>query len=123
VPYLILQPLIENAIRHGVSKNPGAGVIRIEARLREEKLHVTISDNGPGITAPTRSAGGGVGLENTKARLEQAYAGRSELGLRRAGERGTIVELSLPAPAQKEISADEPQEIAVPQIPRLPQGA
>jgi hypothetical protein len=63
-----------------------------------------------------------VGLENTKARLEQAYAGRSELGLRRAAERGTIVELSLPV-AQKEISADEPQEIAVPQIPRLPQGA
>jgi signal transduction histidine kinase len=123
VPYLILQPLIENAIRHGVSKNPGAGVIRIEARLRVERLDVTITDNGPGIATSARPAGCGVGLENTRARLLQAYSGRSELRLRRAGERGTIVELSLPTSAQKQITADEPQEIAVPQIPRLPQGA
>jgi len=123
VPYLILQPLIENAIRHGVSKNPGAGIIRIEARLRGEKLYVTIADNGPGILTPARPTGGGVGLENTRARLEQAYAGRSELRLKRTAERGTIAELSLPVGEQKEITVDEPQKIAVPQIPRLPQGA
>lgn len=123
VPYLILQPLIENAIRHGVSKNPGAGTVRIEARVREKKLCVTIVDNGPGISTPARTVGGGVGLENTRARLEQAYGGRSELRLRRAGERGTIVELTLPVPAPKEITADEPRQVAVPQIPRLPQGA
>ena len=123
VPYLILQPLVENAIRHGISKNVGAGSIRIESRLREERLYVTITDNGPGIKTLARTAGGGVGLENTRARLEQAYPGRFELRLRQAGEHRTIVELSLPVQAHREITADEPQEFTVREVPRLPQGA
>jgi signal transduction histidine kinase len=123
VPYLILQPLVENAVRHGVSKNVGQGTIHIEARLNGAQLRVTISDNGPGIAdSPSRLRGGGVGLDNTRARLAQAYPGKSQLRLARAGERGTIVELTLPVPSTNELPADEPQPFAVPQIPRLPQG-
>lgn len=74
VPNLILQPLVENAIRHGVSLRATAGVITITAVRAEGVLEILIHDDGPGLRpGATQGAGDGIGLSNTRARLAQLY--------------------------------------------------
>jgi two-component system, LytTR family, sensor kinase len=75
VPHMILQPLVENAIRHGIAPRAQPGVIRIVARGRRNMLDLEVTDDGAGMP-PGRSANGGVGLANTRARLEQMYGER-----------------------------------------------
>jgi two-component system LytT family sensor kinase len=77
VPSLILQPLVENAVKHGVDKISGRGKIRIQARREVERLVLTVSDNGPGPSLSGSQLNGerdvetGVGLQNIRQRLEQ----------------------------------------------------
>jgi signal transduction histidine kinase len=75
VPNLILQPLVENAIRHGVSLRATAGLISISAALEEGVLQIRVRDDGPGVRpgAAPQGAGDGIGLSNTRARLAQLY--------------------------------------------------
>jgi LytS/YehU family sensor histidine kinase len=74
VPRLILQPLVENAIKHGVSPKPGAGLVQITARRKGENLWIEVSDNGVGLSAGARARlRSGVGLSNTRDRLECLY--------------------------------------------------
>ena len=73
VPSMILQPLVENAIRHGVEKMTEPGRIEIEALLEGATLVLRVSDNGPGERSRAGASSGGVGLRNTRARLEQLY--------------------------------------------------
>ena len=74
VPRLILQPLVENAIKHGVSPLPGAGLVQIAARRRGDTLWVEVSDNGVGLSAGARARlRSGIGLSNTRDRLECMY--------------------------------------------------
>jgi two-component system, LytTR family, sensor kinase len=74
VPRLILQPLVENAIKHGVSPKPGAGLVQISTRRQGQKLWIEISDNGVGLSAGARARlRSGVGLSNTRDRLEVLY--------------------------------------------------
>jgi LytS/YehU family sensor histidine kinase len=83
VPNMILQPLVENAIRHGIAPNARPGVIEIAARRRQGFLQLTVSDNGQGFTEVAASQRkDGVGLSNTKARLLQQYGSSSSLVLR-----------------------------------------
>ena len=109
VPNLVLQPLVENAVMHGVAKVEGAGRIEIRARRAGDDVVITVRDNGPGIdaaittdgngslTSPRAAGGtGGVGLSNTRARLEQLYGSDQHLALRRAGQTGTVAEIVLP---------------------------
>jgi two-component system, LytTR family, sensor kinase len=70
VPTFVLQPLVENAIRHGIAKRTEAGRIEIAARRAGDRLVLTVADDGPG---PNGSGNGGVGLANTRARLEHLY--------------------------------------------------
>lgn len=74
VPNLILQPLVENAIRHGISRRMASGTIEVSAKRQDGSLHITIYDDGPGLK---RDDGlktvEGVGLSNTRARLSQLY--------------------------------------------------
>jgi signal transduction histidine kinase len=95
VPNLILQPLVENAFKHGIGNLEGAGYIAIEARREDERLLLSVRDNGPGIDG-VGSATEGVGLRNTRARLEQLYGSDQSLLLRSPEEGGLIVEISLP---------------------------
>ncbi|MFL6245614.1 MAG: sensor histidine kinase [Thermoanaerobaculia bacterium] len=93
VPNLILQPIVENALEHGVNRAAGEGQITIAARRDGERLVLSVRDNGPGIDAQNES---GVGLANTRARLEQLYGDRAMLALRNADGGGTLAEIALP---------------------------
>ncbi|HEV2719450.1 MAG TPA: histidine kinase [Thermoanaerobaculia bacterium] len=87
VPHFILQPLVENAIEHG-----NAGVLEIAARRDGNRLIVSVRDHGPGVG----SAPAGVGLGNTRARLEELYRGAASFALREAEGGGAIAEIVMP---------------------------
>jgi signal transduction histidine kinase len=96
VPRLILQPLVENAIKHGVSPKPGAGLVQIATRRQGANLWIEISDNGVGLSAGARARlRSGVGLSNTRDRLECLYgtAHRIEFS---DDTRGLAVRLEIP---------------------------
>ncbi len=95
VPTLILQPLVENAIRHGIEPQPVPGHIAIRAHRKEEKLVLSVRDNGVGMKKPG-TASEGIGLANTKARLQTLYGPRARLILNTASDGGCLVEMELP---------------------------
>jgi two-component sensor histidine kinase len=94
VPFFILQPLVENAIHHGISSHAGAGRVEIGARREGDRLVLTVSDDGPGIV--TTDAQRGIGLANTKARLEELYGRSQRLELSRPDHGGFQVLVSIP---------------------------
>ena len=101
VPNLILQPLVENAIKHGVSKLPNSAVGRVQVtgRRDEDTVTITVRDNGPMLADSSSLEGpGGVGLRNTRARLAQLYGPEHTLTLAPApaGEGGVVATLTLP---------------------------
>jgi two-component system, LytTR family, sensor kinase len=97
VPSLLLQPLVENAIRHGISQRPGRGVVRVEAEaVGGEWLELRVLDTGPGVESTPSVDGTGVGLANTRARLEQLYGGRQVLTLVSRAEGGACATVRLP---------------------------
>lgn len=96
VPRLILQPLVENAIKHGVSPRSGNGLIQISARVREGALWIEVKDNGVGLTGAARSRlHSGVGLSNTRARLECLYGNAHRLEFSE-GTEGLAVQVQIP---------------------------
>jgi two-component system, LytTR family, sensor kinase len=108
VPNLILQPIVENAIKHGVSKLPNAVVGRVEvtARREDELVVLTVRDNGPPLAdAEALSRIGGVGLRNTRARLEQLYGPEHTLTLAAIPEGGVVAELTLPYHTRADLRA------------------
>lgn len=104
VPSLILQPLVENAIKHGVSENKSGGEVRISAKLGnaqgEMLLKLSVFDTGAGKKAVKRKDGAGVGLKNVRDRLSSYYGRKAELTLDRDTDIGTTAEISLPLKAQ-----------------------
>lgn len=93
VPNLILQPIVENALEHGVNRAAGDGQIAVASRRDGGRLLLTVRDNGPGLDAQNVS---GVGLANTRARLEQLYGTAAALTLQNAEGGGVIAEIALP---------------------------
>jgi LytS/YehU family sensor histidine kinase len=97
VPGLILQPIVENALRHGVGSRPGPGRIEIHAARENGRLVIHVRDDGPGLPNGTPPAEGtGIGLDNTRARIEQLYGPEARLELRNAEAGGAEVSLSIP---------------------------
>jgi LytS/YehU family sensor histidine kinase len=97
VPNLILQPLVENAIRHGIGKRLTAGVLEISARRENGRLQLEVRDDGPGLPENWPHASGkGIGLANTRARLRQLYGEAQEFKLCNAESGGTIATLLIP---------------------------
>jgi sensor histidine kinase YesM len=97
VPNLMLQPLVENAIRHGIAPRRHPGRLEIRARRQQEQLHLEIRDNGPGLSlgAPA-GARQGVGLANTRARLQQLYGQAHRFAIGNVPDGGLAVTLVLP---------------------------
>jgi len=97
VPHLILQPLVENAIRHGINQHAAPGRIEIHARARHDKLCLQVRDNGPGLPAGGAAAvKDNLGLSNTRQRLRQLYGASQSLALSSAPGGGLLVTLELP---------------------------
>lgn len=97
VPNLLLQPLVENAIRHGIGRRQEAGRIEIVASRHSDRLDIRIRDDGPGLPeGPETALRAGVGLANTTARLEQLYPGAHHFELRNLAEGGLEVGLEIP---------------------------
>ena len=97
VPSFLLQPLVENAIRHGIAPRSEPGRIHVVARRENGDLDLLIQDNGRGFPAGASTAMlEGLGLGNTRARLEQLYGTAHRLDLSNAPEGGAVVHLSFP---------------------------
>jgi two-component system, LytTR family, sensor kinase len=94
LPNLLLQPLVENAIRHGIARKVGSGTIELAARRLGDRLILQVRDDGPGLTNGPRVDG--VGLANTRKRLEQIYNSEQSLDLRNAPNGGLVATVSLP---------------------------
>ena len=95
VPALVLQPLVENAIRHGIEPKTTEGVVVLSARRQPAALLLTVRDNGVGIQQ--LSNGDGIGLANTRARLQELYGNRAHLTMTSPAEGGCSIELEIPA--------------------------
>lgn len=99
VPNLILQPIVENAIRHGIARQTNSGRITIRAFKKRERLVMQVEDNGPGLSTNGNSnrPSEGIGLNNTRARLQQFYGDDYQLEIANSSGQGVIVTLEVPA--------------------------
>jgi sensor histidine kinase YesM len=109
IPALVIQPLVENAIKHGISESVSGGEVRISARLQEadEKetgtvVVICVSDTGTGVpdSALARRRTRGVGLSNIEQRLQRYGSAVPPLTIQSAPGVGTIVEIRIPIPAK-----------------------
>jgi hypothetical protein len=96
VPTLVMQPLVENALEHGVAPHARPGVIEIAASRTANALTIRVRDNGNGLSEREGRVKSGVGLANTRGRLRQLYGDRSRLTLANAVGGGLEVILEMP---------------------------
>jgi signal transduction histidine kinase len=103
VPTLVLQPIVENALKHGVDRESGAGRIEIRARRDGERVVLSVRDEGPGLSKAIEE---GVGLRNTRDRLAQLYGEEQHLSVSAASSgQGVLAELSLPFHTRADLRA------------------
>jgi LytS/YehU family sensor histidine kinase len=106
VPSLLLQPLVENAVRHGVAKRRGPGRVEVSAERRNGTLEIAVRDDGVGLGGGA-DTGLGIGLANTRARLAELYPKPHTLELRDAPGGG--LEVTIEIPYHTEELADGPR--------------
>lgn len=102
IPRFTLQPLVENAVRHGIEPLEAGGSVEIRVRRREGRMLIRVSDTGIGMEPRVArqllsGVGRGIGLSNVRRRLALRYAGAERVSLQSSPGRGTVVRLSLPA--------------------------
>jgi hypothetical protein len=95
IPNLLLQPLVENAILHGIAPRPGPGHVDVLGRVEGGNLHLEVRDDGLGFDG-TQRAKEGIGLANTRERLTKIYGARGQLLLRSEPGHGVSVQIILP---------------------------
>jgi len=95
VPAMLTQPLVENALRHGIEREPGAGRVEIRTELEGDRVILEVLDSGPGFHAPG-APGEGIGLANTRARLAALYGSAARLVCGDAHGGGGRVTISIP---------------------------
>jgi two-component system LytT family sensor kinase len=107
VPSLLLQPLVENAVIHGLAKSGKTGRIFIAASARQGRLIMQVSDNGDGL--PAGIDGGlkpGFGLSSTRERLAHIYPGNHEIAMKQRDEGGTEVRIDIPFRTEELLASD-----------------
>src|SRR6185436_3198637 len=97
VPNLILQPIVENALRHGIGTRIGPGRIDVIGRQYGRMLRIEIRDDGPGLKEPGRER---IGIANTRSRLQQLYGDAYHFEMLNASSGGVVVTLEIPASPQ-----------------------
>jgi sensor histidine kinase YesM len=95
VPHMALQPLVENAVRHGLGQSEDPVLIRVSAARENGHLALTVTDDGPGCSAPVLEEKG-IGLANTRRRLARLYGDEATFSLENRAPRGVQVTMTLP---------------------------
>ena len=95
VPHMVLQPIVENAVRHGLGQSEEAVTIEVVATSSNGSLNLIVSDDGPGLLSP-RPGRSGIGLTNTRNRLARLYGDSAHLVIEQAAGRGVRVTITLP---------------------------
>ena len=96
VPRFMLQPLVENAVHHGIAPLEDGGSISVSAATADGRLQLSVTDDGVGLGNSPRSGGAGIGLGGLRARLSHLYGDRQRLDVRAGVPRGTVVLLEIP---------------------------
>lgn len=96
VPSMILQPIVENAIKHGIAEQCGDGYMAIRATRENGTLRLQVSDSGPGFQVAASSRSKGIGLANTEARLRQLYGAAHRIEYGHTADGGASVIISIP---------------------------
>ncbi|MBV9180766.1 MAG: histidine kinase, partial [Acidobacteria bacterium] len=111
VPQMGLQPIVENAIRHGLGKSSAAGRIQIDATRLNHMLEIKVKDDGPGLAHQQANERNGIGLANTRARLQQLYGDAAKLSVENGELGGVVVTMVLPFHLASGISEREVMEV------------
>jgi two-component system, LytTR family, sensor kinase len=96
VPSLLLQPMVENAVKHGIAQRAQGGAIRIVAAHVNERLTLSVCNDGPGLPADWDATRSGIGIANVRTRLQSLYGDAFELSLRNQEAGGVEVLVSIP---------------------------
>jgi two-component system LytT family sensor kinase len=104
IPTLLLQPLVENALKHGLAPKGGKGLLQISAQRHEASIELVVADNGIGwrdgqlplLTLSKSARHSGVGLANTAARLHTIYGGRASINIESAPLEGCRISITYP---------------------------
>ena len=96
LPHMALQPIVENAIRHGIGRSSAAGCIGISACRVDEKLQIVVQDDGPGLASANGATNRGIGLANTRARLNQLYGDSANLTVENGRAGGVVATMVVP---------------------------
>jgi two-component system, LytTR family, sensor kinase len=96
VPHLLLQPLVDNAVKHGISKLLEGGEIRISVHRHDDKLQFEVKDNGPGLGTQAMLPTNGLGLSITRQRLESLYGQEQSLELISPPKGGVTIRVCIP---------------------------
>jgi LytS/YehU family sensor histidine kinase len=107
VPSMILQPIVENAIQHGIASRTEGGRIGISAALVDGRLRMQVRDDGPGLPPDGLPAGDGIGLTNTRSRLEAIYGAGHRFEMSNGQSGGLTVTLEIPARCDKEAGGED----------------
>jgi signal transduction histidine kinase len=124
IPVLSIQPIVENAVKHGVAAKKGRGVVRVIVESFPDRIWIRVEDTGPGFSRPqTQEAGTGVGLENVRQRLVLCYGKATEFNIQ-SSQNGSTVSFFVPImtpgqppPTVAESSLDVPSRPLAAQLP------
>jgi two-component system LytT family sensor kinase len=119
VPSVILQPLVENAVKHGLSPKVEGGTIYLRSRIKENLLVVEVEDDGVGIAEGASSAGTGIGMANVRERLNVLYNDLARVEIESTPRSGTIIRLILPVPQAEEDGSPAFGPLGSTNFPRL----
>ncbi len=110
VPPLLLQPLVENALKHGLEPKEGAGRLEITAGVVDGMLRLEVRDDGLGLRPSAHGRRSGIGLRNTRERLQQTYGAAASLTVEAQPGGGVVASITLPA------GAAQPRKRRIPQL-------